>query len=107
MRAPPSLCCQALYFVIRTAFKIHPSCCFPPCTHFSLLQEAKPKKRKICPADENDSGIEVYYREEEEDDDQEEEAAKKKSKVRSLEENLGLNDFPALLRCISFDLGDN
>ncbi|NXC18787.1 RRP5 protein, partial [Corythaeola cristata] len=38
------------------------------------------KKRKICPADENDSGIEVYYREEE-DDDQEEEAAKKKSKV--------------------------
>ncbi|NWT32858.1 RRP5 protein, partial [Cardinalis cardinalis] len=39
------------------------------------------KKRKICPADENDSGIEVYYREEEEDD-QEEEAAKKKSTVR-------------------------
>ncbi|NXM41383.1 RRP5 protein, partial [Gymnorhina tibicen] len=39
------------------------------------------KKRKICPADENDSGIEVYYREEDEDD-QEEEAAKKKSKVR-------------------------
>ncbi|NXU63214.1 RRP5 protein, partial [Horornis vulcanius] len=39
------------------------------------------KKRKICPADENDSGIEVYYREEEEDD-QEEEAAKKKAKVR-------------------------
>ncbi|NXL28706.1 RRP5 protein, partial [Glaucidium brasilianum] len=39
------------------------------------------KKRKICPADENDSGIEVYYREEV-DDDQEEEAAKKKSKVR-------------------------
>ncbi|NXK09562.1 RRP5 protein, partial [Herpetotheres cachinnans] len=39
------------------------------------------KKRKICPADENDSGIEVYYREEE-DDDHEEEAAKKKSKVR-------------------------
>ncbi|NXL01014.1 RRP5 protein, partial [Mesembrinibis cayennensis] len=39
------------------------------------------KKRKICPADENDSGIEVYYREEE-DDDQEEEAAKKKSKIR-------------------------
>ncbi|XP_030132204.4 protein RRP5 homolog isoform X2 [Taeniopygia guttata] len=44
-------------------------------------QEAKPKKRKICQADENDSGIEVYYREEEEDD-QEEEAAKKKSMVR-------------------------
>ncbi|XP_041317407.1 protein RRP5 homolog [Pyrgilauda ruficollis] len=43
-------------------------------------QEAKPKKRKICPTDENDSGIEVYYREEEED--QEEEAAKKKSTVR-------------------------
>ncbi|XP_010281643.1 PREDICTED: protein RRP5 homolog isoform X2 [Phaethon lepturus] len=43
-------------------------------------QAAKPKKRKICPADENDSGIEVYYREE--DDDQEEEAAKKKSKIR-------------------------
>ncbi|NXB34446.1 RRP5 protein, partial [Eulacestoma nigropectus] len=43
--------------------------------------EAKPKKRKICPTDENDSGIEVYYREEDEDD-QEEEAAKKKSKVR-------------------------
>ncbi|NXP86201.1 RRP5 protein, partial [Passerina amoena] len=39
------------------------------------------KKRKICPADENDSGIEVYYREEEEDD-QEEEAAKKKSTIR-------------------------
>ncbi|NXT27329.1 RRP5 protein, partial [Syrrhaptes paradoxus] len=39
------------------------------------------KKKKICPADENDSGIEVYYREEE-DDDQEEEAAKKKSKIR-------------------------
>ncbi|NWU07506.1 RRP5 protein, partial [Cephalopterus ornatus] len=39
------------------------------------------KKRKICPADENDSGIEVYYREEDEDD-QEEEAAKKKSKIR-------------------------
>ncbi|NWS56512.1 RRP5 protein, partial [Chunga burmeisteri] len=39
------------------------------------------KKRKICPADENDSGIEVYYREEE-DNDQEEEAAKKKSKIR-------------------------
>ncbi|NXW41598.1 RRP5 protein, partial [Nyctiprogne leucopyga] len=38
------------------------------------------KKRKICPADENDSGIEVYYREE--DDDQEEEAAKKKSQIR-------------------------
>ncbi|XP_005048646.1 PREDICTED: protein RRP5 homolog isoform X2 [Ficedula albicollis] len=44
-------------------------------------QEAKPKKRKICPADENDSGIEVYYREEEEDD-QEEEADKKKTKVK-------------------------
>uniref|UniRef100_A0A8C5THM6 Protein RRP5 homolog n=1 Tax=Malurus cyaneus samueli TaxID=2593467 RepID=A0A8C5THM6_9PASS len=44
-----------------------------------LLQEAKPKKRKISSADENDSGIEVYYREEDEDD-QEEEAAKKKSK---------------------------
>ncbi|NXF64112.1 RRP5 protein, partial [Ciccaba nigrolineata] len=43
------------------------------------------KKRKICPADENDSGIEVYYREEE-DDDQEEEAAEKKSKVRKLGE---------------------
>ncbi|NXK86865.1 RRP5 protein, partial [Formicarius rufipectus] len=39
------------------------------------------KKRKICPADENDSGIEVYYREEDEDD-QEEEAAKEKSKIR-------------------------
>ncbi|NXT44074.1 RRP5 protein, partial [Pelecanoides urinatrix] len=39
------------------------------------------KKRKICLADENDSGIEVYYREEE-DDDQEEEVAKKKSKIR-------------------------
>ncbi|KFM06586.1 Protein RRP5, partial [Aptenodytes forsteri] len=57
------------------------NCCPPPSTHFSLLQEAKPKKRKICPADENDSGIEVYYREEE-DDDQKEEAAKKKSKIR-------------------------
>ncbi|NWV74518.1 RRP5 protein, partial [Dasyornis broadbenti] len=52
-----------------------------PSTHFQLLQEAKPKRRKICPADENDSGIEVYYREEDEDA-QEEEAAKKKSKVR-------------------------
>ncbi|KFZ57546.1 Protein RRP5, partial [Podiceps cristatus] len=80
-RAPPSLCCQALYFVTRIAFKIHPSCCPPPSTHFPLLQEAKPKKRKVCPADENDSGIEVYYREED-DDDQEEEAAKKKSKIR-------------------------
>ncbi|NXI41852.1 RRP5 protein, partial [Galbula dea] len=39
------------------------------------------KKRKICPADENDSGIEVYYREEE-DDDQQEVAAKKTSKIR-------------------------
>ncbi|NWI67634.1 RRP5 protein, partial [Todus mexicanus] len=38
------------------------------------------KKRKICPADESDSGIEVYYREE--DDDQEEEASKNKSKIR-------------------------
>ncbi|KFW89317.1 Protein RRP5, partial [Phalacrocorax carbo] len=45
------------------------------------IWEAKPKKRKICPADENDSGIEVYYREEEEDD-QEEEAARKKSKIK-------------------------
>ncbi|XP_025966122.2 protein RRP5 homolog isoform X1 [Dromaius novaehollandiae] len=43
-------------------------------------QEVKPKKRKIRPADENDSGIEVYCREEEEDDQEEEEAAKKKSK---------------------------
>ncbi|POI29567.1 hypothetical protein CIB84_006683, partial [Bambusicola thoracicus] len=43
-------------------------------------QEAKPKKRKFSPADENDSGIEVYYREEE-DGDQEEEAAAKKSKI--------------------------
>ncbi|NXU73503.1 RRP5 protein, partial [Oreotrochilus melanogaster] len=41
--------------------------------------ETKPKKRKICPGDENDSGIEVYYREE---DDQEEEADKKKPKIR-------------------------
>lgn len=94
-----------LYFVIRFAFKIHPSCCPPPYTHFLLLQEAEPKKRKICPADENDSGIEVYYREEE-DDDQEEEAAKK-SQVRSLKENLSLNDFPVLLRCISSGLGDS
>ncbi|NWS37716.1 RRP5 protein, partial [Probosciger aterrimus] len=39
------------------------------------------KKRKICPTDENDSGIEVYYREED-DDDPEEEADKKKSKIR-------------------------
>ncbi|XP_015722403.1 protein RRP5 homolog isoform X3 [Coturnix japonica] len=44
-------------------------------------QETKPKKRKFSPADENDSGIEVYYREEE-DGDQEEEAADKKSKIR-------------------------
>ncbi|XP_067995560.1 protein RRP5 homolog [Melanerpes formicivorus] len=44
-------------------------------------QEAKPKRRKICPADENDSGIEVYYREEE-DDDQEKVAAKRKSKMK-------------------------
>ncbi|NXG17727.1 RRP5 protein, partial [Grallaria varia] len=41
--------------------------------------ETKPKKRKIYPTDENDSGIEVYYREE---DDQEEEAAKQISKIR-------------------------
>lgn len=75
--------------MIGIAFKTHPSCCLPPCTHFLLLQEAKPKRKKICPADESDSGIEVYYREEE-DDDQEEEAAKKKSKVRSLEKNLSL-----------------
>ncbi|NXN36663.1 RRP5 protein, partial [Rhinoptilus africanus] len=68
-------------FVIRIAFEIHPSCCSPPSIHFPLLQEAKPKKKKICPADENDSGIEVYYREEEEDD-QEKEAAKKKSKIK-------------------------
>jgi len=88
-RAPPSLCCQAFYSVIRIAFKIHPSCCPPPSTHSPLLQEAKPKKRKICPTDENDSGIEVYYREEE-DDDQEEEASKKKSKVRNLKENQSL-----------------
>ncbi|NXY75065.1 RRP5 protein, partial [Glareola pratincola] len=45
------------------------------------IWETKPKKKKICPADENDSGIEVYYREEE-DDDQEEEAAKKKAKIK-------------------------
>ena len=31
----------------------------------SPLQETKSKKRKFSPADENDSGIEVYYREEE------------------------------------------
>ncbi|NXW20441.1 RRP5 protein, partial [Circaetus pectoralis] len=43
------------------------------------------KKRKVCPADENDSGIEIYYREED-DDDQEEEAAKKKSKIRKPDE---------------------
>ncbi|XP_053927644.1 protein RRP5 homolog [Cuculus canorus] len=49
-------------------------------------KEVKPKKRKICPADENDSGIEVYYREEEDDDEQEEDAAKKKSKIRKLGE---------------------
>ncbi|KFP15304.1 Protein RRP5, partial [Egretta garzetta] len=76
---------EELYRVGKKKNKLHwrlENCCFPPCTHFSLLQEAKPKKRKICPADENDSGIEVYYREEEEDDDQEEEAAKKKSKIR-------------------------
>ncbi|XP_027316494.1 protein RRP5 homolog [Anas platyrhynchos] len=46
-----------------------------------IEQEAKPKKRKVCPTDENDSGIEVYYREEE-DGDQEEEAAENKSKLR-------------------------
>ncbi|KFQ38763.1 Protein RRP5, partial [Mesitornis unicolor] len=72
---------QTLSFVIRIVFKSHPSCCPPLCAHFPFLQEAKPKKRKICPADENDSGIEVYYREED-DVDQEEEAAKKKSKIR-------------------------
>ncbi|KFP98577.1 Protein RRP5, partial [Haliaeetus albicilla] len=76
---------QGLYFVIRIAFKIHPSYCHPTSTHFPLLQEAKPKKRKVCPADENDSGIEIYYREED-DDDQEEEAAKKKSKIRKPDE---------------------
>ncbi|NXR01444.1 RRP5 protein, partial [Sagittarius serpentarius] len=75
------LCCQALYFAIRIAFKIHPRSCPPPSTHFPLLQEVKPKKRKIYSADENDSGVEVYYQEEE-DDDQEEEAAKTKSKIR-------------------------
>ncbi|KFO69540.1 Protein RRP5, partial [Cuculus canorus] len=70
------------------AFKIRPGFCPPPSTHFHfpLLQEVKPKKRKICPADENDSGIEVYYREEEDDDEQEEDAAKKKSKIRKLGE---------------------
>ncbi|NXO52984.1 RRP5 protein, partial [Aramus guarauna] len=63
------------------AFEIHRSCCLPPSIHFPLLQEAKPKKRKMnTTADEYDSGIEVYYREKE-DGDQEEEAAKKKSKV--------------------------
>ncbi|NXE56174.1 RRP5 protein, partial [Casuarius casuarius] len=51
-----------------------------------LLQEVKPKKRKIRPADENDSGIEVYCREEEEDDQEEEEAAKKKSRVKKRSE---------------------
>ncbi|KFV53011.1 Protein RRP5, partial [Tyto alba] len=45
------------------------------------IWEAKPKKRKICPADENDSGIDVYFREED-DVDREEEAARKKSKMR-------------------------
>lgn len=53
---------------------------------FPSLQEAKPKKRKLSPADENDSGIEVYYREEE-DGDQEGEAAEEKSKVRSWKES--------------------
>ncbi|XP_071604451.1 protein RRP5 homolog [Heliangelus exortis] len=48
-------------------------------TNSESKQETKPKKRKICPGDENDSGIEVYYREE---DDQEEEADKKKPKIR-------------------------
>ncbi|NXY40635.1 RRP5 protein, partial [Ceuthmochares aereus] len=64
------------------AFKIHPGCFPPPSTHFPLLQEVKRKKRKICSADENDSGIEVYYREEDDDDEQEEDAANKKSKIR-------------------------
>ncbi|XP_069720305.1 protein RRP5 homolog [Phaenicophaeus curvirostris] len=45
-------------------------------------QDVKPKKRKICPADESDSGIEVYYREEDDDDEQEEDAAKKQSKLK-------------------------
>ncbi|KAM8805938.1 protein RRP5 homolog [Eudromia elegans] len=49
-------------------------------------QEIKPKKRKICPADENDSGIEMYCREEEEEDDQKEEATKKKSMIKKLSE---------------------
>ncbi|OXB58266.1 hypothetical protein ASZ78_010460 [Callipepla squamata] len=52
-------------------------------------QETKPKKRKVTPADESDSGIEVYYREEE-DGDQEEEAAEKKSKIRKHGEVLRL-----------------
>ncbi|NXU47586.1 RRP5 protein, partial [Turnix velox] len=43
------------------------------------------KRKKICPAEENDSGIEVYYREEE-DDDQEEETAKNKSKIKKPDE---------------------
>lgn len=71
-----------------------------------MLQEAKPKKRKICPAEENDSGIEVYYREEDEDD-QEEEAAKKKSKVRSLEESLSLKWLSSPVDMCQFDLKDN
>ncbi|NXV80600.1 RRP5 protein, partial [Atlantisia rogersi] len=51
----------------------------------SHLEELRPKKRKTCPADEYDSGIEVYYREKD-DDDQEEEAAKKIAKIKKPEE---------------------
>ncbi|NWH63268.1 RRP5 protein, partial [Geococcyx californianus] len=69
----------------KLPFKIHPSCCHLPSTHFHLLQKTKPKRKKICPADENDSGIEVYYREED-DDDEEETTAKKKSKIKKLSE---------------------
>ncbi|NXJ09711.1 RRP5 protein, partial [Odontophorus gujanensis] len=64
-------------------------CLFSLCAHFPLLQETKTKKRKVTPADESDSGIEVYYREEE-DGDQEEEAAEKKSKIRKRGEVLRL-----------------
>lgn len=44
------------------------------------LQEAKPKKKRMHPADKDDSGVEVYCWEEEEEEEEEEN--KSKSKVR-------------------------
>ncbi|NXA26029.1 RRP5 protein, partial [Ibidorhyncha struthersii] len=67
---------EELYRVGKKKIKLHSR--LAKIRNYSIW-EMKPKRKKICPADENDSGIEVYYREE---DDQEEEAAKKKSKIK-------------------------